>query len=734
MTPHAQSVEAAVSPTGSQLNDFTTVAQNMDLQNAVRFIKRRLRLIGFIAGLCTLLAFATACLLKPIYVAEAMVMKDSQKTDLTNIGQVMEALGTDFTAAIRSQIDIITSRPVIERVVDKLDLLNDQEFNGPGLLDKLGLSKWLKRAGDPEADKLRKRTGLVDTIGNKLKVNNDGRSMSIHIAFESSDPQKAALIANTVADEYLVAQLETKYDSAARVNKWLDERLDTLKQKLETSEKAVSDFRAQNKLITAQDGGTIAAHQMADVNNQLIEARGQTSQAEARLSSVQKMIHSKEGIDGAADVLASPLIQHLREQEAEVRSNEAEMASKYGELHPKMINARAEYNDLEKKIKEEVMHVVQGLENEVTIARAKESQLETELHKLEQQAGVESKDSVTLHQLEREADANRTLYESFLSRFKQTGEQEELNISDSRIIERAEPPITPSFPKKAVFIALGLVMGTIFGILIAYLIEYFEPGFKTAAQLEEESGLAVIGLLPIPASIKKQSVQDYVLEKPFSSYSEVLRSVRTAIHFSNIDNPPKTLMVTSALPGEGKTSFCLALSRILAKAGNRILLIDSDMRRPHVAAALGLGEVQNSLAHLLIGDKKFSQVVYNDPLMPTLDIIPTLQAPNPQDLLGSDRMREILHEASQRYDLVIVDTPPLLAVSDAAIMAHAVDTTILLVRWATTPRETVLRTLKLLKNYGCKFTGAVISQVNIQQHAKYGESHYQHKYDEYYTN
>lgn len=738
MPPKPEFTESVAHSPSLTAGGVPHVGQNMDLRNAVRFIKRRLALIIFVGLLGTLLSITLSLTLKPVYVAEALVMKDSQKSDVANIGQVMEALGTDYTAALRSQMDIITSRPVIDRVIDKLGLMDDTEFNSqPGMLSKLLKKLGLPGAAktqDAELEAVHKRSALADSLGKRLKVSNDGRSMSIHVAFESQDPRKAALIANTVADEYLVDQLESKYESTARVNKWLDERLDALKQKLEASEKAVNDFRSANKLIPAQDGATIAAHQMEQVNSQLIDARSQTSMAQARLSSVQKMINSKEGVDGAADVLSSPLIQKLREQEAQVRSSEAELASKYGERHPKMINARAEYNDLQKKIKEEVTHVVQGLQNEVTIALAKQGQLEAELHRLENQAGAESKDSVTLHQLQREADANRTLYESFLGRFKQTGEQQQLNIADSRIIERADPPLVASFPKKFSFAVIGTVLGLIAGIFVGWLVEYFEPGFKTAAQLEEEIGLSVIGLLPIPAMARKQTVQDYVLEKPFSSYSEMLRSARTAIHFSNVDNPPKTLMVTSALPGEGKTSFCLSLARVLAKAGNRILLIDADMRRPSIAASAGLKDTQNSLAHLLIGDKQFAQVVYTDPQLPSLDIIPTLSVPNPQDLLGSERFRTILQDATQRYDMVIVDTPPLLAVSDSAIMAHAVDTTILVVRWATTPRETVQRTVKLLRQYGCKFTGAVLSQVNMKQHEKYGETHYELKYDAYYSN
>ncbi len=711
--------------------------KSMDLREASLLLQRRLRLILSVTAAGALLALLIALLMTPQYRADAVVMQNSRQTRILDLGSVVSGLPSENTA-LRTEIDIITSRAVVDRVIRKLDLAQDSELNPRTWISRLNPIRWFKSGPSSEEEIAHERAIITKNIAGRLRVSNDGRSYSIHISFDSRDPKKAALIANTFADEYLIDQLEAKYETTARANKWLDERLGVLKQQVEVAEKAVEEFRQKTKLIEIQ-GSTVATRQMEDINSQLVAARGQTSQAEARLRNIKNLLQSKGGVDSAADVLNSPLIQRLREQEAEVRRQEAEMAVRYGSLHPKMIKIQAEYRDLQNKIAEEVRKVAQSLENEVDIARAKEGQLEKELHSLEKRAGVEMKDSVTLRQLQREADANRTLYESFLARFKQTNAQQDMQMPDARIIARADPPITPAFPQKALFMLVGAILGGVLGILLAYLVEYFDRGFRSAPQVEEMTGFPVVGMVPSLEGVSGRSAEDYVVEKPLSSYSEALRTVRTAIHFSNVDHPPKTVMVTSAVPGEGKTTFCLSMGRSLAKAGNKILLIDADLRRPRIADVTGLGNTNSSggLAALLSGEKSFKEVVKPDPVVDGLDIIPAAsKAPNAQDLLGSHQMQKILQETAQKYDLVIVDTPPILAVSDAAMAARAVDTTLFLIRWAATPRDTVVQALKQLKTFNCKVAGVVMLQVDVAEHAKYGDgySYYHKNYSEYYAN
>ena len=710
------------------------LAQSMDLRDATRLLRRQMQLIMIVTLLCAVVAFVISLLMTPQYKAEATVLLDARKTQVVDFGSVVSGLPME-NSALRSEMDIIKSRAVMDRVIAKENLLEDSELlPQPSILRQLNPLSWLSSPLPSEGAEDRKRSVLYNTIGSRLNVANDGRSYTISITFRSQDPQKAARLANAFVDAYLVDQLEAKFETTERASVWLDSRLTELKEKVEASEKAVSDFREKTRLIEV-DGSTISAQQMQDINIQLTKARGETSQAEATLRSVQSMVRAGKSIDGASNVMASPVIQELRQQEAALRREEADLSTKYGPLHPKIANIKAQMNDLRSKIAEEGQRIVQGLQNQVDIARAKQIEMESQLRDLEGRAGTELKDSVALRQLQREADANRTLYEDFLSRFKETSAQKDLQVPDSRVIERASTPLKPSFPIKWLFLVAGAALGAVLGVVLAYLVEYFDRGFRSAAQIEESSGIPVVGIIPTLQGVSDMPPESYVLEKPLSNYSEALRTVRTAIHFSNVDMPPKSVMVTSAIPDEGKTTFCLSLGRSLAKAGNRVLLIDADLRRPRLGPLMGLTNETSGLAALLSGEVGFDHAIQHDPLQSGLDVIlASGKAPNAQDLLGSLQMQKVMHEAAGRYDLVIVDTPPVMAVSDAAMVARAVDTSLFLVRWAKTPRETSLLALKQLRGFNCRVAGVVMTQVNLVEHAKYGEGYFGGNYSEYYAN
>lgn len=729
-------IDRSTSFVGTQRAMAGDLLKTLDFRESGRILRRRIQVVARMVMLGAVLGLVVSLLLSPQYTGEVMLLLDQRQTKLLDMGAASASMPFD-NVAVRSEIDIITSRAVIDRVVKKLNLDNDPEFSSA----RREWKKWLgwfsffgsdeKKEQDEEKEKELTNTAIA--VQKALSVINSGRSMTVYVSFVSSDPKKAAKIANAVADEYLVDQLESKYEITARANKWLSERLSTLRQEVEVAERAVEDFRQKTNLLQI-DGGTVATRQVQEINTQLITARAATSQAEARLRNVETMVRAGGNIEGSLDVLSSPLIQRLREQEAEVRRKEAELASKYGDRHPNMINARAERVDIQRKIGEEVHKILKSLSGEVEVARAKENQLQRDLTRLETKAGGELKDTVQLRQLQREADANRTLYENFLNRFKQTAEQQEMPLADTRIITRADVPSEPSFPKKWLFFLIGALLGGVAGICGAYVLEYFDRGYRTAPQLEEGTGLPVIGQVPSLKTISDRPPEDYVVDKPLSAFSEALRTVRTAIHFSNVDHPPKTVMVTSSGPAEGKTTFCLSMARSLAAAGNKILLIDADLRRPRLARLLEIAADGKDLSAILTGESTIELALRHDSLVPKLDIIPAFgRAPNAQDLLGSKQMKKVIDEVAAKYDLVIIDTPPILAVSDAAMVARVVDTSLFIVKWASTSRDTVVQALKQLKSFDCRIAGTVLNQVNLNEVASYGDGYYSHRYHEYYS-
>lgn len=713
-------------------------SDGLEFAALVRLLNRRKHVVVGVTVAFTTVMLLLAFTLPPRYYAEATVMQSTRKSNITNVEQVLSGIGVD-SSAIRSEIEIISSGAMIQRVVKKLGLMNDASYNRAMGSSAFNPATWLqsvKPGPKPEALSEVARVGVLAEVGSRLTVNNDGRSFAIKIGFKGNTPEQSALIANTFADLYLVDQLETKFEATERANKWLGERLAALREQVQASENAVAEFKKKNNL-TEFSGTTITTQQASQVNTQLIEARALRSQAEARLRGAQGMVKTRGNVESSGDVLASQLISRLREQESDVRRGLAEMTNRYGERHPIIISKKDELRSVQGKIAEEVSKVVNGLENEVDIARAKEKSLEAELSRLQDQAGRGSEAEVTLKQLQRESDANKTLYETFLGRFKQINEQQNMQEADSRIIARAELPMSTFFPNKLIFLLIGIVGGLGVGLTIAFLIEYFDRGFRGMPQIEETLNLTALGMVPALKDVTDKTPEDYIIEKPLSSFSESLRTIRTGIHFSNVDKPPKIVMFTSALPSEGKSTVSMALARALALTGNKIILIEADLRRPRLRKALVGDPKKGDISHLLSGQRTFGEVVQRD--KPSgLDYLPAgSKVPNPQDLLGSQQMEKLLRFCAEHYDLVIVDTPPVLAVSDAAMIARIADCSVFITRWGSTPRDVAAQAVKLLRNYTDRIAGAVLTQVDLEAHVKYGYGdigYYYGHYREYYHN
>jgi capsular exopolysaccharide synthesis family protein len=343
---------------------------------------------------------------------------------------------------------------------------------------------------------------------------------------------------------------------------------------------------------------------------------------------------------------------------------------------------------------------------------------------------------VTLRQLQREAGAERSLYEGFLTRFKQVAEQQDMQIPDSRVIARAESPIKPYFPNLIIFMEVGALLGVTIGFMVALLLEYLDRGIRSLSVAEKRYGVSGLGIVPLAETKVGQLPTDYLLEKPMSVYAESIRSIRTAVHFSNVDNPPKVIVITSSFPGEGKTVFSTSLARLLARSGQKIILIDADMRRPRIYGILNLDKTKPDLAMLLAGDTTLANAIQKDKSGADV-IIANGRTTNPQDLLGSHQMEKLLLELRSKYDMVIIDTPPIMTVTDAALIAQKADATIFVARWSSTAREVVGEGIQRLKKFNIKLAGLILTQVDLADLRQYGHDDYGHyygKYQSYYKN
>lgn len=715
--------------------------QASDLANALNVIKRRKNVILGCIAVITLIGAVIVFGLVPRYTAESSIILDGRKTQIVDTQAVLSGLPAD-TAVVHSEVEVLQSSDIAEQVAKKLNLILLPEFN-PRLASVQGIRaviipfRWL--AGEvaelfgtePTAPATLLQSDLDEAtriLQSQTNIFNDGRSYVLKIRVESQNAKLATDLANTYIDVYLNAQLEAKFDAVQRANTWLNDRLADLRTKAETTDRAVQQFGAAHNL-TPSHGDSVNSQQLSELNTQLVLSTADLAEKDANLKQIQTSLKTR-GVSAAAQVLSSPLIQNLREQESTLMTHEADLATRYKPEHPAMINIKAQERDLDRKIQDEMERIVHGMEGDVVASQAKVDTLRTSIADL--QSGPQNEAQVQFHELQREADANRALYENFLNRYKQTSEQQDIQEADARIVSRAVIPVTPSFPRKIPLIGGIFIVSLMTGVFAAFGMERLDNGFRTGEQFERITDIPVLGLEP---DLADGAPHDIVVERPVSAYSEAIRSIRTSLRYSHVDKPPKIIMVTSSLPDEGKTVFALSLARSVAKSGGRSLLIDCDLRRPSMAKILNIDPTPGLLA-VFDGTKDLSKVIKVDEPSGMHFIAVASGTPNPQDLLGSNQMKSFLDSLRDQYDLIVLDTPPILAVSDGIVLSHLVDTTIFLVRWAKTPRTVVLGALKTLRTVGGNVAGVVLSRVNLRQHAHYGygdPGYYYGYYGEYNT-
>ena len=707
---------------------------------------RRRWVIGGTVLLVTSIAVLVSFQLTPRYTATAEVLVDPRESKVADVEAVLAGLSSD-ASTIDSQIQVIRSRSLAARVIQQLALEDDPEFNASvkatGVISET--LHWIQslafanRSDESAQQRLeRDRSEVINRYLENLSVFQVGRrSFVIAISFTSDDPRRASEVANTVAELYLVEQLEAKFEATQRATEWLDERLGALRETLRTSEEQVEAYRTERGLVDSA-GLSIDEQQLSEINAQLILSRAHLAEKRARFRQLNELVKKGAEVESLAEVLASDEIANLRGGQAELAREQADLMSRYGDRHPMMIKIRAQLKDLNLQVGSEVKRIVANFENEVAVARSRTLSLQNSLDTLQGRRSSEQIARIRLRALQRESQANRALYESFLGRFKETSEQVGTGEADGHIISAATAPLRPSYPRKGLFAIVGLFLSLGAGFGAAFLLERLDNGFRTAAQLEETLRLPYLGSIP-ELSNRERTVEGqvlrpeaFVLAKPLSAYSEALRSLRSALLLSNVDTPPRVIGVTSSMPSEGKTTLALSLGRASAQSGIPTLVIDADLRRSSVAAALG-HEPEIGLVECLTGQAKLDEAILHDEAS-ALSILPVSVdsvAANPPDLLGSESMRALLDEARNKYGLVLVDSAPVLAVSDMRVLGQACDTLLFVAQWERTPRGAALEAVGILRQFGIPIAGVSFTRIDLKRHAKYGYGDADSYYEEY---
>jgi capsular exopolysaccharide synthesis family protein len=585
------------------------------------------------------------------------------------------------------------------------------------------------------------QTRIVDNFLSRLEVGIEGRSRVISVTFTSRSPETAAEVVNTLADLYIVMQLEAKFAATRTATSWLNDRLTELRQRVEMAEDAAEKYRAEHGLIANRDV-MITTEQASEVGSQLALARSQRAEAEARLREVESVAANPSGVATVSEVLGSDLIQRLRVQETEIQRKVSDLGQSLGRNHPSIVSARAELAEVRSKIETEVQKIVQKMRNEVVAAKAREAALAESLDELKVRAGEQNQFEVKLRALEREATASRTLLETFLARAQETRSQESYQTADAQVVSRADIPGGPSSPRTKLMVLAGFFLALGFAVLLAFLLEFLDSGFRSEEQLEQTLGIASLGLVP---SLKRswgksQRPSTYVVKHPASAYVESIRGLYTSLRLSNGDHLPRVVLIASSLPNEGKTTLAVSFASLLSGSGLRALVIDTDLRKPAVHRALGLA-AKPGLVDYLQDQSPLTSVIQRD-VSTGIDVIAaggtggSGTGGKRPDLLGTDRMRGLLDQLQATYDVVILDSAPLLAVAETRILVRIADKTVFLVRWADTRRDTALRGLQYVAEAGSNVVGVMLTMVDLQKYAKhrYGEfGHYYRRIEGYYA-
>lgn len=736
---------------------------SIDLRSILLTLWRGKVIIFITTLIAAVIGFLVVSQYEPTYRASARVMFDIQQANVINLQEVLVDQQFD-SSRLEDQIQVLRSTTLIERVIDELNLDRNPAFNPtlrvpePTLAERLGLADMvppevtdllmnmglMARPGLPpspvEAAR-RERLSIINNVLSGLQLAPIGRSRVIEISYVSGNPRTSEQIVNAIAEQYIVDQLEAKLEATRAATSWLSTRVDELRIRVQNAEEAVEGARSELSEVAGQTL-EVTQQQLEALNGSLATARAEVSRVQALFDRLRIAVDEGRDLGAITEFRASSLIQGYRTEETELLSQRVALAATLPEDHPALVRLDQQVQDVRRNAQAEALRIVSAAQSDLEAAVDQESSLTDEVRRLEQKALLQSRNQVQLRQLDREADASRVLYENFLARLQETSEQEDLQEADARILSPAEQPLFAQGQAKRRTLMMAVILGGISGIGLVILLDRLNNTFRSPQQLEEMAGEALLGVLPtIGSNIKRMEVLKHLRENPSSSMAESIRNLRTSILFSNIDTPPKVIMFTSTVPREGKSTTSMLTALTSRQMGKSAIIVDCDLRLPALARILDNEEKGPGLLAVLEGAASVEEAIFKDPDT-GLDVLMTRRSErqgsvNAADVLSSKRFETLIETLSELYDLVILDTPPVLVVADARIISKLADAVVYAVRWDATPRGAVLEGLKELRSIDAPIAGMVMTLVNEDRASRYsydGYSYYKGKYRDYYVN
>jgi uncharacterized protein involved in exopolysaccharide biosynthesis/Mrp family chromosome partitioning ATPase len=689
-----------------------------------------------LAGLLTAaLAAVVTARLPDRYTATARVMFAAEKPNVIDLKDILAdpAFSKD---TLQNEIEVLRSTSLVDAVVARLDLTANPEFN-PALRPGSRLSVWLHdltppdwlaslaRRFAPDVDippppdaALRERLLVTGAVLEALTLRPIDGTRVIEIAVASCRPATAAAIANAIAGQYLIDQLATKTDTTRRATEWLATRVEDARTRLQAAEDAVEAARADLSDHSGQ-GLDISEQQLATLNEALAAARGRTAQADARHRRLSEALAGGTDLASVNEFRDAAPIVALRETEADLSTRLAGLSRR----HPSRRTLAADLSETRRQMQAEAVAIVNAAGLDAEAARAEEASLGTTVRSLETKTLGQARDDLSLRQLEREAEASRLIYETMLNRLKEASEQVDLQAPNARILSPAEPPLAPDHSRRLLIVALAGLVGLAAGTALALILDLLNATFRTPQQAEHLTGRPVLATIPsVGAGRSRGEMLARLSERPNSSLAEAVRNLRTSLLHANPEHPPRVVMFTSTVPQEGKTVTALLTALASIQMGRSAVVVDCDLRRSPATATLRPGAHHLGLLSVLDGTAPLEEAIFRDPATGLHVLLArpeeTRNWLNAADVLASNRFAELLRTLSERYELVILDTPPALVVSDARFLSTLCDAVVYCARWGSTPRGAVIEGLRELETVDAPIAGLVVTLLNEQKAAR----------------
>ena len=683
----------------------------------------------------------------PIYDAVGSIALNKPDPILQGLRDATNS-GADYydPTDLDTEVRILRSDLLALQVIKQLNLDQLPEFGGTGVKSSsLELTTDALQPDSPQANSL-----LAGFKGN-LRVMLEPNTRIIDIHYLSPDKELAAKVVNRLASTYIEQNFKTRFESTMQASDWLSKQLVDLQMKVETSQEKLVKYQKDHQILGIDDKQNITTAKLDELNKELTTAESERMQKEsvyrlAQAGDTESAAAVAAGVSqGKTSETTSVLLEKLQEQKADLKIQVAQLSTQFGPAYPKLAQLNNQIKEIDSQLQLEMKKVASRLQGDYLAALQRENMLHAALEAQKQQQNKLNESAIEYSFLKRDFESDRTLYEGLLQKLKEAGVAAGLRSNNIRQVDMARTPGGPTEPNIPRNLGFGFCLGLTSGIGLAFLLEGIDNTVRTPEQAQAISGLPSLGMIPLGSrnssesashgltvAPSKEAVELITQSRPQSQMAEAYRALRTSLLLTSVGAPPKIILITSALPQEGKTTTSLNTATVLAQKGTRVLLVDADLRRPSIHKALGLGP-RTGLSNVLTGGVSLPETIFRSSVLPNLFVLPAgTPPPNPAELLASSQMVEVLAELRQHYDHIVLDTPPTLSVTDAVVLSTRADAVVLVIRCGQTTKPALRRSREILAQVNARVAGVLLNAVDLNSPDYYYYYEYQGKYGHRY--